>query len=52
METGDEFQNKQRDMTAPMDNEDNDGSENVAKKWICVLSNFIAFFWTRLICQM
>ena len=66
-ETGAEFQNKQRYMKwrrwlsvrawpiaslRPMDNEYNNGSENVAKKWICVLSNFIALFWTRLICQM
>ena len=27
-----------------------DGSENVTKKWICVLSNLIASIWTRSIC--
>ena len=31
---------------------DDDGSENVGKKWICVLSNLIASIWTRWICQM
>ena len=29
-----------------------DGSENVAKKCICVLSNFIAYIWIRSICRM
>ena len=32
--------------------DDDDGSENVGKKWICVLSNLIASVWTRSICQM
>ena len=31
---------------------DDDGSGNIAKKWICVLSNFIAFIWNRSIRQM
>ena len=31
---------------------DDDGSENVGKKWICVLSNLIASIWTRWICQI
>ena len=32
--------------------DDNHGSENVAKKLIFVLSNLIASVWTRSICQM
>ena len=32
--------------------DDNHGSENVAKKLICVLSNLIASVWTRSICQI
>ena len=32
--------------------DDDDGSENVVKKRICVLSNLIASIWTRSICQM
>ena len=32
--------------------DDDDGSENVGKKWIYVLSNLIASVWTRSICQM
>ena len=38
--------------TLSNDDDDDDGSENVAKKCICVLSNFIASIWTRSICQM
>ena len=32
--------------------DDDDFSENVGKKIICVLSNLIASIWTRSICQM
>ena len=32
--------------------DDDEGSENVVKKWICVFSNLIASIWTRSICQM
>ena len=35
-----------------LSNNDNDGSENVAKKWICIVSNLIASIWTHSICQM
>ena len=35
-----------------LSNDDYDGSENVAKKRICVLLNVIASIWTRSICQM
>jgi len=35
-----------------LSNDDDDGSENFAKKRICVLSNLIASVWTRSICQM
>ena len=31
---------------------DDDGSENIAKKLICILSNFIASIWTRSIYQI
>ena len=33
-------------------NDYDDGSENVAKKRICVLSNSVASIWTRSLCQM
>ena len=32
------------------DDEGDEGSENVAKTIICVLSNYIASIWTRSIC--
>ena len=35
-----------------LSNYDDNGSENFAKKWICVLSNLIKSIWTRSICQM
>ena len=35
-----------------LSNDDEDGSENVAKKIKYVLSNLIASIWTRSICQV
>ena len=40
------------DDTGTLSKDDDDGSENVAKKRICVLSNLISSTWTRSICQM
>ena len=39
-------------LIGTLSNDDDDSSENVAKKCICVLSDLIASIWTRLICQM
>ena len=41
-----------REIIGTLNNYDNDGSENITKKWICVLSNFIASIWNRSIRQM
>ena len=41
------------DLLGTLSKDDEDGSENVGKKkWICVLSNWIASIWTRSICQI
>ena len=43
------------DLMTPLETlseDDNDGSENVGKKWIYVLSNLIAPIWPRSIRQM
>ena len=41
-----------RRLLGTLSKDDDDGSKNAGKKWICVLSNLIASIWTRSICQM
>ena len=43
---------QKREDIGTLSNVDDDGSENVCKKRICVLSILIASLWTRSICQM
>ena len=39
-------------LVGTLSKDDDDASETVGKKWICVLSNLIASIWTRSICQI
>ena len=41
-----------RRLLGTLSKDDDDGSKNAGKKWICVLSNLIASIWTRSKCQM
>ena len=41
-----------RTSIGTLSKDDDEGSENVGKKWICVLSNLITSIWIRSICQM
>ena len=37
-------------LLGTLSNDDDDGSENVIKKWICVVSNLIVSIWTHSMC--